>query len=273
MRATKLHIHLEGSTEVTGDSIVENVTVINATLKNECQELVKDVPVKAGEFPIHVGREERPSYEFLESLYKLFLKFNNKKLSTQYQISKGYCHLRVHLVNIMLCCYGINTVKVFKVWNPSDWEKLKERPSQQSSPASEQGTNIACDFHCGTMIIDSNNNKWVWEPWVGENKKLLTLAEWVYEKDTPKPISLCITNRSVLSNHENDLISSSSYDYSFLTLYRNVFQQLISSAIPNPPRRDITFFATYPASSSNDEICEEKSRLNKQALISYPSRR
>ncbi len=191
----------------------------NSRLREECQALVPKTPVQVGAYPIafHTGK---PTYHLLNELYQQFLKFNvDHKLNLQYQHSSGRCHIRAHFVNQLLACHGIASVKLFKHWHTADWQAYDKSRSW--------------GFHCAAMVVDDQNQKWIWDPWVGLHKNLLTLNEWLYQKDEPTPIKCLIANSVVIVPQTN---GNSAYGSRFEHLsegYTNAFQAVCGDAIPN----------------------------------------
>lgn len=159
----------------------------------------------------------------------------------------------------MLSYYGIDTVKIFKTWNVIDWLTFSK----------DKKLIKLYDFHSGLMIVDKDNNKWIWDPWVGNNKRLLTLAQWVYAQNAPKPISVLIANRSVLSDYTNGKINYPNYNYFFPELYRNILQALIASAIPHSPVRSITFFKLPKYTDRETEEKGHQLHYSLRALIMH----
>jgi len=197
----------------------------NINLRNECQKLVGNMHVVVGNYPI-VLPKNRISHATLAALYNQFIQYNDdNKLQTQYNNSKSYCYIRAHFVNELLGRYGIASVKVLKAWNPSDWKEFSDNKSWK--------------FHCAAMIVDNENNKWVWDPWVGFNHRLLSLQQWVYQKDEPTPIKLLIAHRVVVNDIEQ---GHHGYGTRFSQLTpKNIstFQAVYSDAVPNPPSHQL----------------------------------
>lgn len=204
----------------------------NKQLQNSFQPLISPVPVKTGALPIYL--KNKPSFEYLQTIYQNFLKCNDeKKLNQQYEITDDLCHIRAHFVSVILAHYGISSVKIFKVWDPKDWHTYEKH--------------AAWDYHCATMILDNNQIGCVWEPWVGLNKTLLTFKEWVFQPNEPTPIYVSINNRIVIGDHANGkLIEGGVHFHSHApALYIEAFQAIATSAIPNPPEKSISIYNNF----------------------------
>lgn len=191
----------------------------NERLKKECQSLIKGIRVKVGRYPIFT-EPRRPSPQFLHNLYKVFWKYNKNKLVEQSRMSISHCFLRAHFINCMLESYGIDSQKAFLNWNLEDWGP-PTRPRRWS-------------YHCAVLIIDSDNNKWVWDPWVGNNSLLIPLNKWVLNKNRPVPRSVMIANRAVICDCRRGLDTNLSFHYANQLENLVIFQGLIDSAIPLP---------------------------------------
>lgn len=211
------------TTEHAYDSRLE---IINHELQQACQTLVPNVLVKVGRHPIFQVKN-RPNFEWLTKLYDGFWRYNEDRIRSQYAMTQSRCHIRAHFVSTLLRCYGIDSLKVFKFWdNPS---------------VEVYGSEERWGFHCAVMIIDSENRKWVWDPWVGANSRLLSLDEWVHDKKAPLPSELVIHNRGVLSiviaSRQWGRIPNLAFDCKVAAGFRTFFQVLCADAIPNPPEK------------------------------------
>lgn len=238
----------------TGTSINRFCTITqvkasdNDTLRKECEVSSKGVPVKSGQFPFF-RPAYRPTPYRLCKLYHQFWKYNKARLDEQYKISESLCHIRAHFINFLLSHYGIDSLKVFKSWNTEDWKKIN----------SERAWN----FHCAVMIIDAENNKWIWDPWIGKNSKLLHLDEWLLQANEPVPKELMIANRAVVSDYKEGFEVVLSF-HQFATLTCQVtFQGLVASATPNPPSRAIPavnhpFFRNTKKSENQKRMVENQ---------------
>lgn len=241
---TKLHIYnndiiISDSTEFTGHKALE---IINPTLMQECQQLVGNIPINMGNHPIFKVYN-RPNFTWLAELYEKFWQYNKDKLEDQYSKTAGRCFVRAHFISMMLSIYGVDSVKIFKFWeDDTDWEAY--------------GWSESWIFHCAVMIIDSDNDKWVWDPWVGLNAQLLSLPQWLYDQTMPAPIELMIQNRGslsftglsgpFLSSHTNSgVIPNLAFDCKVSAESRRFFQALCGSAIPNPPQQPRLRLSTY----------------------------
>lgn len=210
----------------------EIVYVGNTTLEHLHQKLINDIPVITGKYPIFLSKN-RPDFFVVANIYKDFINYNKPgKLKEQYNSSKGLCHIRAHFASMLLNCYGIQTVKLFKFWNTEDWRKF---PSAHG----------AWKFHCATMVIDKEGCGWVWDPFkCGMNKHLSTLQQWVYNTNEPKPKTILITNQAVIY----DGIAGEKIDGThFMKLhggqYIDSFQAVASSALLNKPERPLRLWA------------------------------
>ena len=198
---------------------------INETLERYYQHKLK-TPLSCGFYPIF--DESRPSYEFIESLYQAFNAFNNHhKLAFQYEHSKGMCHIRAHFMSEFLRSYAhIPTLKVYKYWRAKDWAAFHQ--------------NKAWNFHTSMAIIDEQSALWVWDPWVGNNPKLLTLEQWLYRHDEPLPTKCMLAHHSIISDIKEGLRPDGQLFMRIMNKKSiNAFQTICSNAIPNPPERPI----------------------------------
>ncbi|SRR5579883_1369431 len=251
-----------------GNRAHKNMEHCNVTLQKECQALAGDIPVVSGDYPIFF--KDNPSFEVLSDLYQKFINYNdNYKLSKQYENSKSKCFMRAHVSTVLCDLHGINTAKLYKIYNQNDWQKFVANKSWW--------------FHCASMLIDNQNRKWVWDPWVGFNQRLLTLDEWLNKKDEPRPIKLKIMNKAIITDLK---FGSTPEAYKFLktksSYMINAFQAVFSDAVPNPPERPLSnknYFIPLSQSSFKDnkntffgsysdrvvrykEMCREKRALN-----------
>lgn len=191
----------------------------NARLQTQCIKLLNHTPVRIPEFPI-VLPKAKPNSDILHTLFSRFIAFNNdEKLKEQSKNTDSHCHIRAHFVSMLLNEYGIVSFKVFKHWNRSDWKLIRN-------------DGFAWSDHCAVGILDSENKIWIWDPWVNLHHKLLTLAEWTYQKDEPKVTEVVITNKAIINpvSDKNDFYPP---HFSLLsTQYVNAFQAVCGSAIP-----------------------------------------
>lgn len=192
----------------------------NVSLKDQCIKLLKNTLVRVPDFPIMLPNE-KPSSDFLHTLYRHFIAFNNdEKLKQQYENSNSYCHIRAHFVSALLKEYGIVSLKVFKCWNPNDWKALRK-------------DDLTWVDHCAAGIIDSDNTIWIWDSWVNYHHKLLTLPEWVYQENEPRVTEVVIVNSIIVNNISKDKKNIYTPRYSLLQpYYLNPFQAVCSSAVP-----------------------------------------
>lgn len=233
----------------------------NAVLEYECQNLV-GVLVSINRYPIFKV-DNQPDIAVLNRLYEQFVNYNKSRLDEQLSSTSGRCHIRAHVINTMLNHLGIDSLKVFLKWNFGAWTGFKNERNWS--------------FHCAAMIIDNNNDKWIWDPWIGLKSRLLSFKEWVYYKEFPPPSRVVIANRSVVEGVLEDAPSCLSFDFSFSRAYRNSYQAIQGSAIPNRPepmlrlstssysffsvmRRESAVSAPLPAiaCSSNSRIFDEQ---------------
>lgn len=228
IRNMSIGIYNEPSYTVTF-SPVQGVSIYNDALQHECQQLSKTIPVIAGEYPLF-QEPKRPSLEFLVHLYHNFLQYNNhERLVEQNNKSENYCTARAHFVSTLLGQYGITTIKLYKRWTFEQW--------QQFNPERR----CPWKFHCATLIIDSDNHKWVWDPWIGFNKQLLTLTQWLHRKDEPTPMKLIIANSAIISDFTRGRFVEPGLKNRGPCFF-NAFQATCGSAIPNPPEHSLTAY-------------------------------
>ncbi|KTC86279.1 hypothetical protein Lbru_0773 [Legionella brunensis] len=219
-----------------------NVELHNDILQQECQALVGSIKVKVGEYPI-LKAKFYPDFDFLSNLYKNFWKYNKNKLSTQYANTAGYCHIRAHFVSTMLAYYGIDSVKIYKLWNNEDWQAFDD--------------NKSWGFHSAVLVTDNDNKKWVWDSWVGLNSQLLEMNDWLNRKNEPKPFQVVIGNRSIIDDFYNGRQSYLSFEYGSTPEYYNAFQAILGSAIPNSPQPMISLGYNF-AQFFNARKCKHK---------------
>ncbi|STX29301.1 Uncharacterised protein [Legionella beliardensis] len=194
----------------------------NSYLQKNLQTSVSNIPLFTGEYPILLP-ENRPNVSTLEKIYQDFIHYNeDEKLKIQYQASQGYCHIRAHFASILLSWYGIESVKVYKTWNFEQWKPYYDKD--------------AWGFHCATMVIDDQNHAYIWDPWVGLNKHLLTLKQWTSYSNEPTPMKLIITNRGVVGDFNGRNISGINFMINHNGEYINPLQAMMCYALPNRPQ-------------------------------------
>lgn len=193
----------------------------NEKIKSECQKQAGALNVVVGNYPI-IAVKSKPDISFLSDLYQKFIKYNtDDKLNNQYRHSEDLCFARAHFISELLNLYGIRSIKLFKMWNSEDWKHFQKE--------------LRWKFHCAVMVVDKENNQWIWDPWVGFNHRLLTLKEWLFRKDEPMPIKLLIAN-SLVTNpfSEGNAAYGSRFSQHTPEMIR-AFQAVTSDAVPNPP--------------------------------------
>lgn len=231
--------------EGTKAYVAENQSIL--AMVKKC---LPETKIEVGKFPLFL-QKNRPSHDLLDSIYKNFVRYNDKeKLDYQYtKLSSSKCHIRAHFVNRLLEKEGIQSFKIYKYWdNPKiawlgyDYKLWK--------------------FHCAAMILDQEGNAWVWDPWVGNNTKLLTINEWMHTADEPTPDSALITGslNLILPNKKIE-----GYHPHFTTDAENkdiiIIQSLFISAEPKSSK--------YPLKSSL--VVEDEIRMMEQMDISLGS--
>lgn len=220
----------------------------NEDLQNQLTSQVK-LPVRTSAFPIF-KEDNAPKFTFLAELYQKFISYNDQeKLSQQFKYSETKCHLRAHFTTLLLELYGIQTIKLTKFWNKDDWAGEKK-----------------WTYHCAAMIVDDNNNSWVWEPWPAEiaNKKLITVTEWTHAKYSPEPKELLMANRNIISDLSKGRKLHGDIFKTGDTATINLLQRLFSDAVPNPCERPLfkkklTFFKEF----SHEREKSEQSKIDK----------
>ncbi|MBV8803019.1 MAG: hypothetical protein JO131_08695, partial [Gammaproteobacteria bacterium] len=101
-----------------GQSI--SLETCNQKFKEIFQKYI-DVPLKVGDYPIFLSKN-RPSFSYLEKLYNNFIECNSdEKLNIQYKDTTDKCHVRAHFISELFYKNGIQTYKIFKVWDPKHW--------------------------------------------------------------------------------------------------------------------------------------------------------
>lgn len=157
----------------------------NQEIQENYQKLVK-VPVMAGEYPIFLD-ENKTNAKKLKKIYRKFIASNpDEKLNLQYQATSDDCHIRAKVViDYLRDVHEVNVLRIYKIWDKEDWKPF--------------GENDGWTFHCAALpVTGPENTPWVWDPWVGLNKKLLTIPEWVYRGDEPTPKKIIITNQAII---------------------------------------------------------------------------
>lgn len=193
----------------------------NTKIRNACQQVVGTTPVAVGNYPIYLP-ENKPSYTALAGIYQQFIAYNTDvKLAAQCVNTDGYCHMRAHFAVELLGLYGVSSVKIFKFWNPTDWK--------------QHSTSRSWTFHAAAMVIDEDNNQWVFDPWVGVNQQLQPLKQWLLQKDEPTPIKLLIANPLSINpaTHGHNVYGSRISQHT--EVHINAFRAVCADAIPNPP--------------------------------------
>tara|TARA_R110000868_G_scaffold53033_1_gene166892 strand:+ start:415 stop:1494 length:1080 start_codon:yes stop_codon:yes gene_type:complete len=193
----------------------------NTELSNACQRVAGQTPVSVGNYPIYLPGN-KPSYKALAGIYQQFISYNTDlKLTEQYLNTAGYCHMRAHFAVELLGLYGVSSVKVFKFWNPTDWK--------------QHDISRSWKFHAAVMVIDEDNNQWVFDPWVGLNHQLQTLKQWLHQKDEPTPINLLITHCLSINPETHGHTVYGSRISQHTAAHINAFRAVCGDAIPNPP--------------------------------------
>ena len=167
-----------------------------------------------------------PTQSFLKSIYAKFFYDNEKKLDDQLKKSKSLCHIRAHVMSLLLeegC--GIQTFKISKFWDWYHWTKKWYKP-------------VVWDFHCAVMIMDQEKNIWVWDPWEVRNKELPALQEWFSRNDEPIPRLGLVTNSiNVMPKFPNRRLD-------FMAIadvtHMKAIQGVASSVFPNSPEPPIS---------------------------------
>lgn len=204
---------------------VDEIPVDSELLKKQCG-LLTDVPVTSGKHPIFITKN-RPGFNYLFSFFNNFINYNDKKrLAEQAQATDNYCAARAHFVSLLLNYYGISSLKVFKQYNISEWRKFLP-----------PNVRTAWMYHCASMIIDADNNKWIFDPWEGSSKYLQTVQQWLSIKNEPKPRNLLLAHPCVSMNLNGydgkiNLNKKSGFTHSVFLLF--------AKAIPNHPEKPLS---------------------------------
>lgn len=159
----------------------------NQEIQESYQKLVK-VPVTTGEYPIFLD-DKIVSAEELQKIYADFIASNpDEKLNLQYQASDSSCHMRAKVViDYLRNVYDLNVLGIIKIYDQEDWKGFKD--------------NKGWTFHYAALPLSgAEKTPWVWDSWVGLNKKLLTIPEWVYRRDEPTPKKVIIINHAVIND-------------------------------------------------------------------------
>lgn len=233
-------------------SKIPGIEIGSKTLQEECQKLAGDIPIMTGKYPLFVDHK-RPDFAFLATLYHQFMQYNDPpRLAYQNKHSVNWCAARAHAMTLFLNQYRVTSYKLFKRWDALDWK--------EDSPEFKKGWR----YHCGTMIIDSDNNKWVWEPWVGNNHYLLAFENWLRVSDEPIPIKLLVTNSWVLDDfrHGKEVYIGEKIRKTGRPFF-NAFQMTMTCALPNSPERPIS-------TKNKEDSIRKKVETNKNMLFFRP---
>lgn len=202
-------------------TVLTSIHSLNEQIKQECQALSGKIPVVVGEHPIFLN-SEKPTYKILSQIHDRFLQFNtDSKLEDQYNQSISLCAVRAHFVNEMLRQYGIATLKAYKFYNEKEWRNF--------TPC------YWWTMHCAALIVDNKNRKWIWDPWIRNEKSLIPFEKWVKNKNEPKPTKVLITSSVVISDIVNGKAAEAP---NFMQLGQPeatmTLHKLVASAIPHP---------------------------------------
>jgi len=212
------------SISMTCDASKFSIKSNNQEIQQRYQKVVPKIPIITGKYPIFLD-SNKPNFSYLEKMYNDLLRFNEEdKLKLQYNDSESLCHVRAHALHHLL---ALPAVKVYKFWDFYDWKNYVD--------------DKAWIFHCAIMFIDENNQGWICDPWVGLNKKLLTLKEWAYRNDEPTPTKIMITSPAII----NDIIDGEEAEAShFLRTSSkdtsDAFQAIATSIFPNNPEKPLS---------------------------------
>lgn len=196
----------------------------NDAIQKDCQAILKDIPVQKPKSSLYKPAN-LPSREFLHHFYQQFWSLNKDRLLGQKLISENYCHIRAHFVCTFLSVYGIDSIKIFKLWDKSDWQK--EFPGK-----------APIHFHCATLILDKEQNKWIWDMLEYLSDNLWTLEAWANENKSPKPRAIVLANRSVIDDKREGTIQWLNFETSARppSKYGEIFQELfVKTIFPNIP--------------------------------------
>lgn len=213
--------------------------------------------IELGKFPLFMTN--CPSAEKIADIHQQFIKYNpTHKLLDQYIKSYNLCQIRAHFVYALLHSYGIQTFKIFKLWNPY---KVKYRYR----------------FHAAALIIDNVNMAWVWDPWgdeiAGTRSFLMPVKKWLSEKHEPEPTSVIITNGAVVNDypHYQD-INGTNFMEAVSWLGKKTLQTMFSLAVPNPPEKPISLgnniFSLFMGKQKNKKNNKRKNPYGYENVLS-----
>lgn len=261
----------ETSIQFSGFKLKTNtIKFYSQTLQKECQAMSGKIPVIAGEYPLFF-EEKRPDSQYLSNLFTNFLRYNSTRLADQLKQTDGVCHIRAHFVSVMMSYYGIDTIKLYKFYKASDWDAFSSK---------------RWSFHCAAMVIDKNNNKWVFDPWIYPGSHLLTLQQWLNAEDEPAPVKLVLANKVIVDDLGSDNLARAKHpmgeDLLRLGSSGNLrfLQAMFASAIPNrpefpiadPQRMSSRFFGharsgNAPLESAGDVYCSSQNNNDRDPAI------
>ena len=160
----------------------QSLLTLNETIKSSFTSTLRDynVEVIPSEYPIFSSLLIR-SKEDLDAIANDFLKVNQDKINEQYALTAtdGYCHIRAHFLHNFFNARGVDNYKIFKFWYPCEWSQYE--------------INRSWRFHCALLLFDNTNQPWVFDPWIGDKNKLMSLTAWTISKNEPIPKTLMVS--------------------------------------------------------------------------------
>lgn len=206
------------------------LTSDNARLRKEIkQELstrINEEDVQVGNYPIQLNN--KPSFAALKETFDQFIQYNTREmLAKQLKDTRGRCHIRAHFASILLKQHGISSCKIFKIWEHNDWI--------QYNAAQNKGTPTWVRYHTAALIVDHENNKWVWDPWENPHYPLAPLKTWLFQETEPTPYQIFISSMYVMNVNSKGHCAAAT---NFKTLNEKdtrFFQCVYGSASPNRP--------------------------------------
>jgi hypothetical protein len=224
----------------------------NQEIQDKYQKLVQ-VPLTTGQYPIFLDNK-KTSVEELKKIYQNFIDANpDEKLSEQRKLSKDHCHIRAKvMIDYLRDVYDYDVLRIYKIWNRKDWKEF--------------GIEDGWAWHCASLpMLGMENIPYVCDPWVGFNKKLLTLPEWIHKSDQPTPKKVIITNQAVIHNYEiGKIIDAPHFFETQGSGYVNSYKNVATSAFPQYPlaENDFSFFkAKLALQKRKGEVIEDSITL------------
>lgn len=206
--------------------LVSENSTLRQELKQQLGSRIDAVEVKVGVYPIQL--ENKPSLAALKDVFYQFTQHNTcEKLASQFKDTFGRCYIRAHFSSIYLKQHGISSCKIYKRWTQQDWIKFNLRNNKP--------TNDCYWYHTAALIVDQDNNKWVWDPWENPNNPLASLEQWLFQEAQPTPAGVLISSMYVMYVTTNGHCATATSFKALNEEDTNYLQYVYRSAVPNRP--------------------------------------